>query len=169
MKGRLTFWIIASPLLCISGLLVLVFLSLLLNAPHLASQAQQDRMSLLKRAEFVDHYLIAHGRLPSKEEFMTASSQFDDRPIEEYELYASRPQRGEGFKFADWPEGKPNFAVSYWAGDWWEFYDSNSRTTSLDAGSRVSTWVAEALCFLGVSVLFAASPFIARWLWRRRL
>ena len=169
MKARVIFWVLAAPLWCISGLLALFSLLSLLNAPKEARENQQQRTALLKRAQLVEHYLIAKGQLPSKEEFGKASSDLRDGSIYEYELYTSRPEKGEGFNFTEWPDGKPQFAIGYWRGEWSEFYDSNSRTTTLDVPSRASCWMKDALWPLGASLLFGVAPFIVLWLRKRHL
>jgi hypothetical protein len=161
------FWGFATPMWCVSGLLLLFAAISFLDAPNLASENQQERTALLKRAELVDRHLATQGRLPSKEEFTKACSDLHDRSTYEYELYTSRPEREDGFKFPQWPEGRPHFAIGYWRGEWSEFYDSNSRATTLDLASRVSCWVKEALWPLGASVVFGAPPFLALWFWRR--
>lgn len=169
MKARVIFWVLAVPLWCISGLLALLALVGFLNAPNLARENQQERTALLKRAQLVEHYLTAKGQFPSKEDFSKASSDLHDGSIYEYELYTSRPEKGEGFKFPEWPQGKPEFAIGYWRGEWSEFYDSNSRTTTLDVPSRTSCWVKDALWPLGASLLFGVPPFVVLWLWKRHL
>ena len=160
MKARLIFWLLAAPLWCISGLLALFCLLSLLNAPNEARENRQQRTALLRRAEFV-HHLAAKGQLPSQEELGKASSDLHDGSIYEYELHTSRPEKGEGFKFPEWPAGKLCFAIGYWRGEWFEFYDSNSGTTTLDFPSHASCWVVDALWPLGGSLLFGAPPFVA--------
>jgi hypothetical protein len=169
VKTRLIFWVFAAPLWCISGLLAVFSLLGLLDAPNLASKNQQQRTALLKRAEFVDHYLATKSQLPSKDEFAKASSDLHDGSIYEYELHTSRPERGEGFEFPEWPEGKPHFAIGYWRGEWSEFYDSNSRTTTMDVTSQASCWVKDALWPLGASLVFGLPPFVVLRIWRRHL
>ena len=66
VKTRLIFWVFAAPLWCVSGLLALVSILRLLDAPNEASENRQQRAALLKRAEFVDHYLETKGRVPQR-------------------------------------------------------------------------------------------------------
>jgi len=141
----------------------------ILDAPNLASKYRAQRTALLRRAELVDRYLKANGRLPSKEEFAKLSTDVNDGSIYRYELWTSQPTAGEGFKFPQWPEGKQNFAIWYWSGEWSEFYDSNSRSTTLDETSKVSCWIKDALWPLGVSLVFAAPPFAVLWIWRKHV
>jgi hypothetical protein len=169
VKTRLIFWIIAVPLWGVSGLFALLSLLSMLDAPNVAAKNQAQRAALLRRGELVGRYLKANGRLPSKEEFAKASTNLNDGSIYQYELSTSRPEAGEGFKFPQWPEGKQNFAIWYWRGEWSEFYDSNSRSTTLDETSKSSCWIKNALWPLGVSLIAGAPPFVAFSIWRKHL
>ena len=121
----------------------------------------------MKRADLVDRYVKANGYLPSKEDFTKASTNLSDGSIFEFELHTSRPEKYGGFKFPEWPEGKQNFAIGYWRGEWFEFYDSNSRTTTLDETSQLSCWIKDALWPLGFSLLFGIPAFVLLWFRRK--
>jgi hypothetical protein len=172
MKGslpRLLFWLIAAPFWGTSGLFALFSLLSLLNAPRTASEKRNDRDALLRRAALVDVFLKTHGQLPSRDEFANASSNLNDGATYRYDLWTNRPGEREGFRFPQWSEGKRNFAVWYWAGEWSEFYDSNSKSTTLDETSKVSCWIKDALWPLGVSLVFGTPPFVILWIWRKYL
>ena len=146
-----------------SGAIATFCLLFFLDAPNVASKNQQEKVALSKRAQLVEDYLKSNGRLPSKEVFAKASIGMGDHSIYEFELHTSRPRTEDGFKFPEWPEGKLNFAIGYWRGEWSEFYDSNTGGTTLDETSTVSCWRRDALRPLGWSAFFGIPPFILLW------
>jgi len=143
--SRLLFWLIVAPLFGISGILALFSLINFLQAPHEAADNAAQRSALLRRAELVERFRTQNGRLPSREEFNAASTGLNDGVTYPCEISTSRPEAGEGFKFPKWPEGTNNYAISYWRGEWSEFYDSNSRSTTLDVSSKTWSWIQDGL------------------------
>lgn len=175
MKSRLifwiVFWIVAAPLWCVSGVIAMFCLLFFLDAPNQALVNQQEKAALYKRVQWVEDYLKSNGRLPSDEEFAKASTNLDNHSIYDFELRASRPSAVEGaetFNFPEWPKGKQNYAIGYWRGEWTEFYDSNTRSTTLDETSTVGCWRRAALRPLRWSAAFGIPPFILLWFLKKK-
>jgi hypothetical protein len=166
MKTRIIFWILATPFLCLSSLLLLLFLISISSASDAAEKNQRQRAALLKRVEIVESFLKSTGQFPSPADFTKASTEANDGSTRMYDLYTSRPDSSD-FRFPEWPEGKPNFAIGYWRSDWFEFYDSHSRTSTLDEKSKLLFWVKDALVPLAGSAIFALPPLLLFWIWKK--
>ncbi len=171
MKKPLAFWLAAVPLWTIAALVGATAAYTFFDASEIAGKNRTVQAALLRRAAFVDSFREEHRRLPSEAEFTRGLDAIGDHLISWFQLYSGRPGKEEGFSFPAWTSDN-NFAIGYWRGDWLDFYDSQSRSTSVGQAATAAFWRRDALVPFGWSLLFAAPPFfylwVRRWITMRR-
>ncbi len=166
MKTRFLFWALAAPFLCISGLELLLFFDCITSTSERAVDCQKQKVALFKRATVVEDFLHANGQFPSHEDLNnpTLAGNGDQYT---YTLFTLGPPVELGFKFPKWPDGKQNFALGCWRGEWFEFYDSHSRTSTLDEQTEKLFWMKDAMKPLAASAILALPPLLLLWLWKK--
>lgn len=106
------------------------------------------------RVQLVEQYLATKGRLPSYAELNGCSESFPNCGA--YSVSSTRPTDPD-FQFPPWPPGKTFYAISYWRGEWSEYYDSATRSFSLEKADEASEWRAgwwqSALIAIGLVVM----------------
>lgn len=158
------FWIVAGPLWAMSGVCALLALVSAIEAPKTAAKNLRIKMALERRAAFVDSTLKATGELPSDAAFKAS-----DGETWAFILYAQRPPLEHGFDFPPWSPDRRNYAIGLWRGEWMEFYDSSSATTSVDDRITAGFWYRDACWPLACSIVLAAPPFAFLILRKRKM
>ena len=166
---KLIFWSISLPLWLMSALFAIMAYNGFLEAPAGLAHEMQIKTTLEHRAAFVDGYIKTNGFLPTESAFEHASEEMKadlQYPSESkmFYLWSARPkkEKEEGFNFPPWPKDGTFYIISYWRGDWAEYYDSHSRKTTLDSANlRGERMIVFPIIF--ISFAFALPPFLFLW------
>lgn len=165
---RILLWIVAVPMWVLGAIYADAAAITYFRAEQYAEKNVRLKEALERRVLFVEQYRKQHGKFPEQSEFEAASKAIGSEIIAVI-LCRIRPTEKEGFEFPSWPEGKENYAISFWRGEWAEFYDSATKSTSLDEAASADFWRRDAIVPLGYSLIFILPPTAALAFHRRKL
>lgn len=136
---RLIFWVSA----VISWPIALLLFATM-NAVHFGGAEENAAKNRELIAEFrpkvdlVEKFLAYENRLPTYAELNGCGPKPYDM-CGSYSVSDIRPDDPD-FKFPDWPAGSKNYVISYWRGEWNEYYDSASKSYSMERADQASEW-----------------------------
>lgn len=110
------------------------------------------------KVNIVEQYLSTNGRLPSFNE-LNGCSESDTDCSGAYSVVRYRPSDPD-FDFPPWPTGKSFYVIDYWRGEWSEYYDSASRSFSMESADMASDWTKMGWEVIAMAVFLCAMPWL---------
>ena len=127
------------------------------GAEHNAEKNRQLIREFQPKVRLVEQYIATRGRLPSYAELNGCDKSIP--MCGSYSVSSTRPTDPD-FKFPPWARGKTFYAISYWRGEWFEYYDSATRSYSMEKADDASEWRAG----WWQSALIAGGLIVMPWL-----